>query len=174
MEAPTSKPTRPTEADDALSILAYRLGPLLKAVYLHGSAVGQGLRRQSDVDLLAVMKGPLSTSVREHLATDLMAVSGRHPFDSLGRRPLEIIIFQAANLARLQYPACAEFVYGEWLRDAFTNGAVPHAEANPEFTLVLAQARREALPMIGPDLATLFRTFLSPVYAARLAICCQC
>lgn len=153
MEADTNKPAIPTEAVDALSILAHRLGPLLQAVYLHGSAVGQGLSKWSDVDLLAVMDGPLSESVRAPLLTDIMAVSGLYPFDHQGRRPLEIMIFQAADLERLPYPARAEFVYGEWLRDAFTNGAVTRAETSPEFTLVLAQARREALPMVGPGLA---------------------
>jgi streptomycin 3"-adenylyltransferase len=84
-----------------------------------------------------------------------MAVSGRHPFDPTGRRPLEVVIFQLADLERLHFPARAEFVYGEWLRDAFASGALPQVAASPEFTLLLAQARREAVPLIGPSLADL-------------------
>lgn len=152
MQAPTYKSIQPTEAADALSILADRLGPLLKAVYLHGSAVGRGLRKHSDVDLLAVVEGELPDSIRSDLLTDLKATSGLYPSDHLGRRPLEIIIFQAVDLERLSYPARTEFVYGEWLRDAYTNGEVPQAEFSPEFTLVLAQARREAVPLLGPEL----------------------
>lgn len=149
----TSTPIIPAEAVDALSILGRRLEHSLKAVYLHGSAVGRGLRERSDVDLLAVMDGPLAASLRADLVTDLMAVSGCYPFDPMGRRPLEVVIFQLADLERLPFPARAEFVYGEWLRDDFAGGAVAQAEANPEYTLLLAQARREAVPLIGPRLA---------------------
>lgn len=158
----------PPEAADALSILAHRLGPALKAAYLHGSFVGHGLRKRSDVDLFAVIEGPLPVSVRAPLSADLMAVSGLYPTDPLARRPLEVIIFQLADLKPLPFPARAEFVYGEWLREAFASGSVPQAETSPEFTLLLAQARREAIPIMGPSLADLVADI--PVNAIRRAI----
>lgn len=153
MKVVSNKQSHPAEALAACSILAHRLGPLLKAVYLHGSAVGEGLRVRSDVDVLAIITGPLSPLVRKHLLTGFMAASGHYPFDHLGRRPLEVTIFQSADLSELSYPARAEFIYGEWLRDAFLSGAIAQSQSSPEFTLILAQARREAIPMNGAGLA---------------------
>lgn len=158
----------PPEAGKALLILQNWLGSSLKAVYLHGSAVGQGLRKQSDVDLLAVIEGPLSLSVSASLASELQTVSGLYPVDPAGRRPLEVMIFQVADLEQPSYPARAEFVYGEWLREAFEGGHVPQPESSPEFTLMLAQARKEAVSLIGPNLADIVPDIASD--AVRKAI----
>jgi predicted nucleotidyltransferase len=155
MDTRTDKPSIPPEATNALPLLRHRLGSSLKAVYLHGSAVAAGLRKQSDVDLLAVVAEALPASVRAPLSADLMTVSGLYPFDPMGRRPLEVIIVRLADLEPVPYPARAEFVYGEWLRDALEGGAVPQAEASPEFTLLIAQAREEAVPLMGPSIADL-------------------
>lgn len=145
----------PPEAKNALLILRRRIGPSLTSIYLHGSAVAGGLRERSDVDLLAFVSDPLPASVRAPLLADLMAVSGHYPFDTMGRRPLEIIIMRSSDLQRMRYPARAEFVYGEWLRTAFEGGAVPQPEASPEFTLLLAHARRDAVALIGPNITDL-------------------
>src|SRR5690606_29165994 len=139
MGDPIDQMQLPPEAKNALPILRRRIGPSLTSVYLHGSAVDGGLRERSDVDLLAFVSDPLPASVRAPLLADLMAVSGHYPCDTMGRRPLEIIIMRSTDLQRMRYPARAEFVYGEWLRTAFEGGAVPQPEASPEFTLVLAQ-----------------------------------
>lgn len=155
MNAHTNKLNIPLEATKALPILTHRLGSSLVAVCLHGSAVAEGLRRWSDVDLLAVAGEALPASVRAPLSADLMTVSGLYPLDPSGRRPLEVIIVRLADLERMPYPARAEFVYGEWLRGALEGGSVPQAEASPEFTLLLAQARREAVPLVGPSIAHL-------------------
>jgi len=53
------------------------------------------------------------------------------------------------------YPARAEFLYGEWLREQFEAGAVPEPQNDPEITLLLAQARTQARALIDPDPATL-------------------
>lgn len=155
LELPTHRANVPAEASSALPLLKHRLGRSLSAVYLHGSAVAAGLRTRSDVDLLAVVEEVVPASIRADLSSDLLAVSGHYPFDRLGRRPLEVIIIRRTDLEGLPYPARAEFVYGEWLRTALESGAIPEAEANPEFTLLLAQAREEAVPLIGPDITDL-------------------
>ncbi|WP_295808763.1 aminoglycoside adenylyltransferase family protein [uncultured Nitratireductor sp.] len=155
METRIDKLSIPPEATDALPILEHRLGSSLIAVHLHGSAVAEGLRKRSDVDLLAVVDRPLPVSRRPHLSADLMSISGIYPHDPAGRRPLEVVIVGLADLDPMPYPARVEFVYGEWLRGELKNGTVPQAESNPEFTLLLAQAREEAVPLIGPDIADL-------------------
>ncbi len=168
MGAHADKLNIPPEAMDALPLLRRRLGSSLTAVYLHGSAVAEGLRERSDVDLLAVVDESLPASVRASLSTDLMAVSGLYPCDPMGRRPLEVVIVRLADLERMPYPARAEFVYGEWLRGALEAGSVPQAEASPEITLLLAQARREAVPLVGPSIADLVPDI--PSDAVRRAI----
>lgn len=163
MDACTDKLNIPPEAMSALPILRHRLGSSLRAVYLHGSAVGEGLRERSDVDLLAVVEESLPASVRMPLSDDLMAVSGLYPSDPMGRRPLEVAIVRLADLEPLPYPARFEFVYGEWVRAAVEGGAVPQAETNPEFTLLLAQARKEAVSLVGPNIADLYTDISSDV-----------
>ena len=163
MDARTDKLSIPPEAANALPLLRHRLGSSLTAVCLHGSAVAEGLRKRSDVDLLAVVGEALPASVRAPLSADLMTVSGLYPFDPMGRRPLEVIIVRLADLERMPYPARAEFVYGEWLRDALEGGAVLQAEASPEFTLLIAQAREEAVALMGPSIADLASNIPSDV-----------
>ena len=145
----------PAEASSALSIVETCLGAALSGVYLHGSAVTGGLRPRSDVDLLAIVDRPMTYADRECLLAGLLNVSGRYPHDHAGRRPLELIVFDRAGLAASAYPPRSEFVYGEWLRDAFEAGELPEPVSDPEFTLLLAQARQEARALTGPDPAEL-------------------
>ncbi|MBL3586611.1 DUF4111 domain-containing protein [Rhodovulum sulfidophilum] len=143
-------PHQNEQIGSALGILRRRLGDALLAVYLHGSAVSGGLRPQSDIDLLAVVGSGLTESQRNGLLTELLCLSGRHPAVPGGLRGLEVMVFCRSDLARGNYPARAEFVYGEWLREAFEAGESPMPERDPEYSLVLAQARQEAIALCGP------------------------
>ncbi|MDE9555915.1 DUF4111 domain-containing protein [Xenorhabdus bovienii] len=147
--------TIPPEADKALLIVQKRLAESLVAVYLHGSAVVGGLRPRSDIDLLMVIDQPMTSEVREYLAADLMMISGRYPSDPDGRRPVELIVFLRADLAASFYPARSEFIYGEWLRHEYEAGEIPKPVCDPELTLVLAQSRQEAIPLVGPNASSL-------------------
>ena len=139
----------PVEANQALLTLQRTFGDALLAVYLHGSAVAGGLRPRSDVDLLAVIDRRTTRTERRQLMAELMEISG-NPAGESGRRPVELVVLHRADLSASTYPARSEFVYGEWLRDAFEAGAVPDPSSDPEFTLLLAQARQEAIPLLGP------------------------
>ncbi|NRP70840.1 Streptomycin 3''-adenylyltransferase [Ensifer psoraleae] len=143
----------PFEARQALPVIRHAFGDSLVAAYLHGSSVSGGLRPDSDVDVLVVIDRPTTHAVRAELVTELMKISGR-PGDNVSR-PLELIVFHRADLKAAVYPARGEFVYGEWLREAFEAGEVPAPVSDPEFTLLLAQARHEARSLIGPDPAEL-------------------
>lgn len=144
----------PLEAEQALRVVQRHFGPALVAVYLHGSAVAGGLRPDSDVDLLVVVDRPMTPAASAHLVTELMQVSGQ-PGSGSERRPLELIVFLRADLAAAPYPARSQFLYGEWLRHAFETGEVPAPASDPDFTLVLAQARQRAKPLFGPPAAGL-------------------
>jgi streptomycin 3"-adenylyltransferase len=100
--------------------------------------------------LLVAIERPTTPEIRRLLVTELMRVSGRHPAKSGGPRPLEVIVFLKTDLTSSAYPARSEFLYGEWLRREFEAGAAPEPAADPDFTLVLAQARSRARTLIGP------------------------
>ncbi len=134
-----------------MSRLGEALGPDLLALYLHGSAVAQGLRPNSDVDLLGVLKRSLTEKQRRALLSSLLDLSASYPAPPGGPRCLEVIFFAKPDLAGLRFHAQADFVYGEWLRDGFRAGRLPTPERDAEYTLILAQARQEALPLIGPE-----------------------
>jgi streptomycin 3"-adenylyltransferase len=145
----------PVEALQALKIVKGCFGNSLIAVYLHGSAVAGGLRPNSDVDLLVIVGRPTTRADHKRLVAELLKISGRYPADDAGRRPLELIVFHRADLTASAYPARSEFVYGEWLREAFEVGEMSEPVSDPEFTLLLAQARQKARTLIGPDPAEL-------------------
>lgn len=131
------------------------LGESLLAVYLHGSAVSGYLKPQSDIDLLAVVNRGLSDAERAKLLSALLRLSGRHPRLPGHPRCLEVIVFSLTDLTTAIFPMRAEFLYGEWLRDAFEAGRKAEPTADPEHTLVLAQARQKAIALTGAHAADL-------------------
>ncbi|QPC41965.1 DUF4111 domain-containing protein [Kaustia mangrovi] len=144
----------PVEAEHALHILRDSLGTSLLAAYLHGSAVTGGLRPSSDVDVLAVIDRQTTHAMRKALTAALMTIS-KPPGGSDGPRPLELVVFNRNDLAAPTYPLRSEFVYGEWLRGAFEAGEVPEPGTDPEMTVLLAQARRTARTLTGPEVTEL-------------------
>lgn len=147
--------TIPEDAHRAVPVLRHCFGSSLLAVYLHGSAVSGGLRPSSDVDLMAIIDRPLSPQIRAQLVAGMLQVSGRYPAKPGDPRPLELVVFLHAAISPFAYPPQAEFLYGEWLRRDFEAGNVPGPETNPDFALVLAQARPVALPLLGPPATAL-------------------
>lgn len=148
--AQTATVAVPAEAAAGLASLVARFGADLAAVYLHGSAVAGGLKPRSDVDLLAVVTAPMVPEVTQALLADLLALSGHYPVDALGRRPVELMVFLADDLANFTHPVRGLFVYGEWLRTAFEAGEVPTSATHADFTLMLAQVRQTGIPLLGP------------------------
>lgn len=120
------------------------------AVYLYGSAVSSGLRRDSDVDILAVMDQPLSKSDRGSLARSLMAVSGRVGTAD-GERPLEVTVVRRAEVVPWRYPPWKEFIYGEWLRREYEQDRIPQPAEDPDLAIILSQVRRCSVALVGDD-----------------------
>ena len=153
----------------AMEVLREILGEALLAVHLHGSAASGRLQPRSDIDLLVVVGRDLIEVERDHLTVALMRLSGRHPAAPEGPRCLEVMVFRRADLAGGDYPARAEFVYGEWLRDSFEVGERVAPARDPEHTLVLAQARQTAVPLFGPDA----RELLPEIPAEQIRQACE-
>lgn len=140
----------PDQARAVLAFLQAEADMPLAGLYLHGSAVAGGLRPHSDLDLLAVVDRPPDTPARLRLVDALLRISAPYPAPVGGPRCLELMVFDRSALARPSAAMESTFVYGEWLREAFEAGDVPQPLADPEHTLVLAQARRQAVPLAGP------------------------
>lgn len=153
---PASASNQTDQMQAATAALQGVLGDALLAVYLHGSAASGKLRPQSDIDLLAVADRGMTDTQRKDLLAALLRISARHPAPAGGARCLDVMVFLLSDLFENDAPARTEFTYGEWLRDVFEAGETPTPSRDPEHTLVLAQARQEALPLIGRRSSELF------------------
>lgn len=74
------------QVSDALSVLSKHLGASIQAIHLFGSAVDEGLKPFSDIDLLVAVADPLDESTRAALMTDLLSVSAFPGTDRCGAR----------------------------------------------------------------------------------------
>ncbi len=153
----------PIEASKALNTIAELLDGMLVAVYLYGSAAMAGLRRESDVDILAVTNQSLSDAARKALTDRLMQIS-RKPGNADGVRPLEVTVINRHEVVPWRYPPRQEYMYGEWLRAQFEQGAIPAPEHNPDLAILLAQVRRYNISLYGPAAADV----LAPVPMADI------
>lgn len=161
-------PEETAQRDAATDAVRGIVGEALVALYLHGSAVAGGLRPQSDIDLLAVVDRSLTDAERARLLAALLRLSGVHPAVSGRPRCLEVMAFRLSDLAAGTYPARADFTYGEWLRAGFEAGGRAAPTRDPEHTLLLAQARQEAIPLLGPPASELLPPI--PPHRVRQAI----
>ncbi|MDR5905617.1 aminoglycoside adenylyltransferase family protein [Franzmannia qiaohouensis] len=153
----------PDEAQAAFDIVKRELGDSVVGVYLFGSALAGGLRPSSDVDVLAIIGRPPDERVRRRIVESLKAVSGA-PYDDGTPRPLEVTLLCRQAVVPWRYPPRSELVYGEWLREAFAQGRIPPAAADPDLAVVLTTARQQSLALCGPKLAEL----IAPIPEADL------
>ncbi|CAM5548680.1 hypothetical protein STENM36S_03221 [Streptomyces tendae] len=146
-------PERDRDRTDHLVALARRHlddddGNVL-GVYAHGSATLGGLRPHSDLDLLVVLARPTTYGHREGLTGELLGVSGGEG------RPVELIAVVRDEVRPWLYPPRREYLYGEWLRDAYERGTVPEPEDDPDLAPLLTMVLRADAPLYGPSPATL-------------------
>lgn len=139
------------QAQDTVSAISDIFKDALVGVYLHGSAAQSGLRPQSDIDLLVIISRPMREHERRALLSALFQLSGRHPRHAHEPRCLEVMVFDANGQGIRSYPAQTEMTYGEWLRSVYKGGETPSPTRDPENTLILAQARQNAIPLFGPS-----------------------
>ena len=122
------------------------LGSAAVGVYLHGSSVLGGLRPASDLDLMAITRRTMSDRERAELLGRLLAVSG---FTD-GLRPVELIVVARPEVCPWRFPPTGDFLYGEWLRSKFENGAVPQPEPMPDLALLISMVLAGDRPLVGP------------------------
>ena len=135
----------------------------LIGLYLYGSALAGGLRPDSDLDLLVVTDRRLRAEEKARVVEGLLPISGRET-RPLAWRPLEVTIVAQPEVRPWRYPPRMELQYGEWLRDALEAGDVPEPAPNPDLAPLLAAARANGKPLLGPPAESI----LSPVPLADL------
>ncbi|WP_275288632.1 aminoglycoside adenylyltransferase family protein [Halomonas elongata] len=145
----------PNEAKHAQSVVEGMLGDSIIGIYLFGSAVVGGLKRDSDVDILVAVSNPPTFEQRKALVSQLMSVSG-----AIGNpqaiRPIELTVITVSDVVPWQFPPRAEFVYGEWLREEFEAGSVPEPVRDPDLAVVLKKVMDNSLPLYGSYAKKLF------------------
>jgi predicted nucleotidyltransferase len=150
------------QIDHIVDIVRDVLSTSMTAAYLHGSAVLGGLRKTSDIDVLAVVDRRTRKAERREIVTRLMAISD--PSRAQHKRPVEVTIVRQADVRPWRYPPLMEFQYGEWLRADYARGVVPEAGANADLAPLLAVVLLGDHPLVGPPPAEL----LAPVPVADL------
>jgi streptomycin 3"-adenylyltransferase len=153
----------PAQTDAALrAIDATGVAPL--GVYLYGSAVDGGLRPDSDLDLFAVVPGPLPAPQRDALVAALLPISERSRRPAAWR-PLEVTVVTADAVRPWNYPPRLELQYGEWMRAQFAAGErTPWPSVSPDLAIIVTMVRQSGRPLIGPPAVEL----LDPVPAHDL------
>lgn len=145
----------PDEAKQAQSVVEGVLGDSIIGIFLFGSAVVGGLKRDSDVDILVAASDAPTFEQRKALVSQLMSVSG-----AIGNlqaiRPLELTVMTVSDVVPWEFPPRAEFVYGEWLREEFEAGSVPEPVRDPDLAVVLKKVIDNSLPLYGLCAGELF------------------
>lgn len=127
-------------------------------VCLFGSSAAGGLRPDSDIDMLIVTQRSLSRGERQDLVEHLLQVSGARATVTPGR-PLEVTSLVLDDVVPWVYPPVCDLLYGEWLRDELTTGALPERHGSPDLAVLITSAREHAVCLSGPHP----RDLLAPV-----------
>ncbi|MDR3332571.1 MAG: nucleotidyltransferase domain-containing protein [Synergistaceae bacterium] len=138
------------EALAALDAIQTLLGDSVIAAYLYGSAVSRGLRKDSDVDILAVTNRRLTDNNRTELASRLLTISGRAG-NLQGIRPLEVTIVCINDITPWQHPPRREFIYGEWLYFEYERGQISAPGCDSDLAILLYQVRETNVPLLGRE-----------------------
>ncbi len=144
------------QADAALHALRAALAPgLLVAVYLYGSAVTGGLRRDSDLDLFAVVDRRL-TDAEKHAVVGGIVPLSRRDLRPPGWRPIELTIVVGDEVRPWRYPPRFDLQYGEWLRDDIADGRLPPSpDSSPDVALLVSMVRGDNRLLLGRPAADL-------------------
>ncbi|MET1231684.1 MAG: aminoglycoside adenylyltransferase domain-containing protein [Candidatus Limnocylindrales bacterium] len=150
------------QAEAVIRLIRAVLDGNVIGAYLHGSAVLGGLRKGSDLDIVAVVRRRTTIAERRRLVDGLLPISGKRARPPA--RPVELIIVRQSAVRPWRYPPRSEFLYGEWLRDDYERGFTPPSERSPDLAPVITMVLAGDHPLFGPPPAEL----LDPVPPADL------
>jgi streptomycin 3"-adenylyltransferase len=145
----TSNDERADPLDAVLELVRGALRDVAIGALLHGSAVLGGYRPTSDVDVLVVTRRSATPGERAALVNGLLEVSGRRARQGPAR-PVELALVVQRDIRPWRFPPRLDFIYGEWLRDAYQAGELPTAASSPDLALLLTVAREHGRALFGP------------------------
>jgi streptomycin 3"-adenylyltransferase len=148
----TIEPAAARQVQAAAGLVRDVLGDDAVAAYLYGSAVSGGLRPDSDLDVFVVSRRPTTLVQRRALVDRLLSISGRRAAAGPARS-LELTIVVEAELRPWRYPPTMDFLYGDWLREAFERGDLPEPRPNPDLAVLITTLLGAARPLFGPPAA---------------------
>ena len=139
----------PQQVNQVISIAETILQGQILGIYLYGSATMNGLRPDSDIDILIITKQELSNSIRADLTKQLLKISGS--VGCIEKRPLEVTIINQSDIVPMQFPPKCQYMYGEWLRGEMEAGEYPQACNDPDIMILLWQARKNSITLKGAE-----------------------
>ena len=124
----------PQQVNQVISIAETILQGQILGIYLYGSATMNGLRPDSDIDILIITKQELSNSIRADLTKQLLKISGS--VGCIEKRPLEVTIINQSDIVPLQFPPKCQYMY---------------ACNDPDIMILLWQARKNSITLKGAE-----------------------
>lgn len=133
-----------TQLQAVAELLQQTLEETLLGLILHGSAASAGFDdERSDLDVLAIIDGPLTPMQRETLGKTMATISN-DPY------PLEISIVEEQDLDKWVYPCKHQFHYGEDLREQFAEGRYePETATDEDLAAHFTMARARGVDLLG-------------------------
>lgn len=144
-----------TQLSQVLDVVERHLASALVAVHLYGSVLDGGLKPCSDIDVLVTVDKQPDETVRQALLLDLLAVSAP-PGQSETLRAMEVTVVVHSDVVPWRYPPRRELQFGEWLRADLLAGIFEPAGIDTDLAILLTQARRHSMALIGPAAKELF------------------
>ncbi|AIF69919.1 hypothetical protein PAP_07650 [Palaeococcus pacificus DY20341] len=126
----------------------------LVGIYLHGSlAMGCFVPGYSDVDLIIVVKTPMSLEDKKALARVCLEVS-----KEIGGKGLEMSVILEKYAKNPPYPIPFEFHYSEWFREAYERGEIPFesGELDPDLSAHLKVLKERGVALSGKPIEEVF------------------
>ncbi|TDB83497.1 DUF4111 domain-containing protein [Actinomadura sp. KC216] len=137
-----------TQAEEVVRLVRDVLGGGVAGAYPHGSAVLGTLRPHSDLDVLVVVRRPMTAEERRRLSDGLLGLSC---YPARGaRRPVELTVVVQSAVRPWRYPPGCEFQYGEWLRAGFERGEIPPPGPSPDLAPLITMVLLGNRSLFGP------------------------
>jgi streptomycin 3"-adenylyltransferase len=135
-----------SQVSEALEVFRATVPPkVVSGIYLFGSATDEGLKPDSDVDLLIITSRRLTVEEKRGLVSGILPLSGGEE-----RRALELTVVAHDDVRPWRYPPTIDLQFGEWRRAEFESGEGIAPFTSPDLTITLASVLDSGHCLQGP------------------------
>ena len=124
------------QIDNVLIELKRLFSKDLLGVYLYGSYVKGGLKKDSDVDFLVIINRDMTKEEKRILISKIMPISKEIGEDT-SLKYIELTVLNYHENENWSHPPIEEFLYGEWLREDYLNYFISEKNNNIDLTILL-------------------------------------